>query len=97
MKVVYALIILCLVSAAHSGGYKPIRVKAKAIESSHVLVTGDVVKFRECRNCPMRAMPAAPDLRVKLAKGHIVPPQTPSPGTVTYRVADEVVIRVSYW
>ena len=97
MKVLFTLVILSLVSAAYSGGYKPIRVKAKAIESAKVLVRDGVVKFQECRNCRMRTMQAAPGMRLKLADHYVVPPQTPRPATVTYRVDDEVVIRVSYW
>ncbi len=97
MRVLFALSLFCLISATHAGGYKSLGVKTIAVESDHVLIVGETVQFRDCDGCAMRKMKAAPDMRIKLADGYIVPPQMPRPATVSYRVADEVVVRVSYW
>jgi len=97
MKLLLAILVFCLIPAAYSGGYKSLGVRTIAVEAEHVLLREDTVKFRKCDKCPTHTMKVAPNVRIKLAEGYIVPPQEPRPATVSYRVADEVVVRVSYW
>ena len=97
MKILTLVFLICLASAAHTGGFKPLGLSTVGIEAMQILIVGDTVKFRDCEKCPMRRMTAAPDLRIGLPDGLIVPPKTPRSGTVVYRPKDDLVVGVDYW
>ena len=97
MKHLLIFVVFYLATTAYAGGYKIIAVVTEAVEADQVMVRDGTVRFKACDTCDTQTLQADPNLIIALDKRYVVAPESPRPATVIYRVADDLVVRVSYW